>query len=297
MIVVAIENTDRLRDLFPTANQNPYGPIGVGGGGAKFLAFITQELMPLVERKYRTHDYRIIEGASAAGVFSLYALRSRPDLFDAALTYSSAVWWADGAESVATVEHLKEIETFDKYLYTAIGNEPAPMRPYYDSMIEGIQQHQPDGLRWVNDAFSNVPHNLVTNAGSFRAHHNLFFSALMALKHYDGNVSSIEKYYEALSRQYGTSMKAPEGVIRQLGYHFVGQQNFDEATKLFKYGILHYPNIPDAYNGLAYGYEQSEQYQKALEQVNKALALASEDHNGYQVYVDRRARLMKRLGE
>lgn len=47
VIVVAIENTDRLRDFYPTVNQDPNGPVGYGGGGAKFLSFITEELMPL----------------------------------------------------------------------------------------------------------------------------------------------------------------------------------------------------------------------------------------------------------
>ena len=71
-------------------------------------------------------------------------------------------------------------------------------------------------------------------------------------------------------------MSASESVIRQLGYFYVSQQNFAEANKLFKYGTERYPNVPDAYNGLAYGYEQSGQYNEALEQVNKALAIATD---------------------
>ena len=41
VIIVAIENTDRFRDLFPMANEDPYGPVGYGGGVANFLSFIT----------------------------------------------------------------------------------------------------------------------------------------------------------------------------------------------------------------------------------------------------------------
>jgi tetratricopeptide (TPR) repeat protein len=297
VIVVAIENTDRLRDLYPNVNRDPNGPVGYGGGGAKFLQFITSELMPMVESKYRVHDFRIIAGASAAGAFSLYAMQQAPELFNAALTYSAAVWWANGATAETTVEFLKNNKKLDHYLYTAIGNEGAPMRSYYDAMISDIRKNKPKGLRWHNDVFSDVPHNLVTNAASFKAYYSLFYSEYMRPKDYDGDLSSIEKYYEAVSQQRGEKIKAAEWVIRDLGYHFVTQQNFDEAFKLFKYGIERYPNTPDAYNGLAYGYEQSGQFENALEQVNKALALASSDYDGYDVYVSRRERLLKKLDE
>lgn len=297
VIVVAIENTDRLRDLYPNVNRDPNGPVGYGGGGAKFLQFITSELMPMVESKYRVHDFRIIAGASAAGAFSLYAMQQAPELFNAALTYSAAVWWANGATAETTVEFLKNNKKLDHYLYTAIGNEGAPMRSYYDAMISDIRKNKPKGLRWHNDVFSDVPHNLVTNAASFKAYYSLFYSEYMRPKDYDGDLSSIEKYYEAVSQQRGEKIEAAEWVIRDLGYHFVTQQNFDEAFKLFKYGIERYPNTPDAYNGLAYGYEQSGQFENALEQVNKALALASSDYDGYDVYVSRRERLLKKLDE
>ncbi|TDF35184.1 esterase [Alteromonadaceae bacterium M269] len=295
VIIVAIENTDRLRDLYPTVNRDPNGPVGAGGGGAKFLQFITTELMPAVESKYRAHDFRIIAGASAAGAFSLYALQKKPELFDAALAYSAAVWWNYGATGKSTVEFLKNAEVLDHYIYTAIGNEPAPMRPYYDEMMNGISENQAKGLRWVNNSFNNVPHNLVSTAASFNAYHNLFYSEFMQPKDYDGRLASIEEYYARVSHQRGEKIEAPEWVIRGLGYHYVTEQNSEEAIKLFKYDIERYPNMPDAYNGLAYGYEASGEYTKALEQVNRAIQLASEDYEGYQVYVNRRERLLDKL--
>lgn len=296
-IIVAIENTDRMRDLFPTVNHDPNGPVGYGGGSAKFLSFITTELIPLVESKYRVHDFRVIAGGSAAGVFSLYALQKQPEVFDAVLAYSPAVWWANGATGKTTVEFLKNTKALNHYIYTAIGNEAAPMRPYYEEMIAGIQENQPKGLRWINDSFSNVPHNLVGTAGTFRAYHNLFYSEFMQPQDYDGSLTSIADYYEKVSHQRGEKIEAAEWVIRGLGYHYVTEGNFDEAIKLFNYDIEQYPKISNAYDGLAYGYERSGQLQKALVQVNKALELASEEHDAYQVYVNRRERLLKQLSK
>ena len=49
VIIVAIENTDRLRDMYPTVNEDPNGPVGLGGGADKFLSFIENELIPMLK--------------------------------------------------------------------------------------------------------------------------------------------------------------------------------------------------------------------------------------------------------
>lgn len=297
VIIVAIENTDRFRDLFPMANEDPYGPVGYGGGGANFLSFITTELIPMVENKYRVHDFRVIAGGSAGGVFGLYALTQNPELFKAVIAYSPAVWWNYGAPAKNTVAFFKSSSQLDHYIYTSIGNEPAPMRPYYDDMILGMQANHPAGLRWVNDAYAGVRHNLVTAASIFSAYHNLFLSAYLRPEQFDGDIQSIAKYYNRVSKQRGEKLEAPEWVIRELGYHYVRSQNYDKAIELFKHDIAKYPEMPDPYNGIAYGYEQMGEYKKALESVNKALELSTPQHDGYQVFTDRQKRLQSLLKE
>ena len=297
VIIVAIENTDRFRDLFPTANEDPYGPVGYGGGGANFLSFITTELIPMVENKYRVHDFRVIAGGSAGGVFGLYALTQNPELFKAVTAYSPAVWWNYGAPAKRTVAFFKSSNQLDHYIYTSIGNEPAPMRPYYDDMILGMRANQPAGLRWVNDAYAGVRHNLVTAASIFSGYHNLFLSAYLRPEQFDGDIQSIAKYYDRVSKQRGEKLEAPEWVIRELGYHYVRSENYDKAIELFKHDIAKSPEMPDPYNGIAYGYEQMGEYEKALESVNKALELSTPQHDGYQVYTDRQKRLHDLLDE
>lgn len=50
---------------------------------------------------------------------------------------------------------------------------------------------------------AEVPHNLVTSAGSFNAYFNLFYSAAMPIRFYKGNLNSIENYYTKVSEQRG----------------------------------------------------------------------------------------------
>lgn len=297
VIIVAIENTDRLRDLYPTINQEPQGPVGVGGGAAKFLSFIKTELMPRVEQKYRTHNFKMIAGASAGGAFVLYALQTDPTLFQAHMAYSPAVWWDYGATAKTTKDFFIKTKALNNYLYINIGEEGGFMRERYDEMFQAMSSSAPKGFTLVSDVFPDVPHGLTSVAGIFNAYHRLFLPQQMPLSAYHGDTASITAYYDRLSQQYGVKTSAPEAVIRELGYQMVNRGNLTEAIKLFQFGIRQYPETPDAYNGLAYGYEQNKQYKESLEQVNKALELSKAGYEGYEVYVARKARLLKLLGQ
>lgn len=297
VIIVAIENTDRMRDLYPTINQEPQGPVGIGGGAAKFLSFIKSELIPFVDNKYRTHDFRVIAGASAGGVFVLYALQTEPGLFQAHVAYSPAVWWDYGAQAKSTKEFVSKTKQLDNYLYLNIGEESGFMRERYDDMRNFILSNKPAGLKFINDEFTHVPHALTSVAGIFNAYQNLFLPVQMPLRAYKGTTDSIADYYQLLSKQYGEKILPPEATVRELGYHFVNIGKLDEAIELFKYGITLYPATPDAYNGLAFGYEQKKMYRESLVQVNKALALSKVGYDGHDVYLARKERLLKLLAQ
>lgn len=59
----------RFRDLDPAT------------GGPKFLSFIEKEVMPFVDKQYRTNDERAIYGYSMGGMFTTHILFHRADLF------------------------------------------------------------------------------------------------------------------------------------------------------------------------------------------------------------------------
>jgi len=90
IIIVAIENVNRDRDMMPVKSNYYSGTVG----GEKFLSFIETELIPAIEKKYRTNHKRILCGQSLSGLFTLYALLAKPKLFDAYLG-CSAGWFAD----------------------------------------------------------------------------------------------------------------------------------------------------------------------------------------------------------
>ncbi|MCA1949050.1 MAG: hypothetical protein LDL24_00630 [Treponema sp.] len=91
-----------------------------GGEGAQYLAFLADTLMPLINQKYRTLPGPAstgIAGSSMGGLFSLYALYERPDLFGLCGAFSTAAWFA----KEALMQHIAQNYRADRAVYLDIG--------------------------------------------------------------------------------------------------------------------------------------------------------------------------------
>ena len=297
VIIVAIENTNRLRDLYPTVNKEPQGPVGEGGGAAKFLAFIEQELMPLINKSYRTHNFNVIAGGSAAGVFALYTMQANPELFQAHIAYSPAVWWNYGAPVKATKSFINKSKDLNNYVYINIGEEAGLMRERYNELQQALQSNSLPNLRFFSDAFENVSHNLTSAAGAFNAYHHLFLPKQMPISDLTDDVASIDAYYQNLSQQWGEQIAPPDRAVRSLGYNLTGSKQFDRAIEVFKYNIKNHPKSVDAFSALSYGYEMQGDTRQALEQMESALEIADDSYPYINYLKETKARLQAGLSK
>lgn len=93
MIIVAIENTNRNRDMMPVVAKDYAGPPRA----ESFLGFLEKELVPDIEKAYRTTQPRILLGKSLSGLFVIYVLLARPAAFNAYVG-CSAGWFAENNE-------------------------------------------------------------------------------------------------------------------------------------------------------------------------------------------------------
>ncbi|MBB1504856.1 prolyl oligopeptidase family serine peptidase [Pseudoalteromonas sp. SG41-1] len=297
VIIVAIESTNRLRDFYPTVNKEPQGPVGEGGGAAKFLAFFEQELIPFINKNYRTHDFRVIAGASAGGVFALYALQANPELFQAHIAYSPAVWWNYGASAKSTKSFIANTKELNNYVYTNIGEEAGIMRERYDELQQSLQSHKVQGLRFFSDAFAGISHNLTSAAGAFNAYYNLFLPKQMPISALSNDVASIDAYYQNLSQQWGEQIAPPDRAVRSLGYNLTGSKQFTRAIEVFKYNIKNHPKSVDALSALSYGYEMQGDTRQALEHMESALAIADDSYPYINYLKETKARLQAKLSK
>lgn len=122
LILVAISNTDRDRDLFPTQTTLPTGEI-IGGGADKFLKFIETELVPYFDENYRTLSNRILYGTSNSGLTAIYSLLNRSPIFDAFVASSPTLSWDGNFIFHKAGEAFKSWQPTQKFLYMICGKE------------------------------------------------------------------------------------------------------------------------------------------------------------------------------
>lgn len=119
MIVVAIQNVDRRRDFTPdkviTVRKNN------SGGGERFLAFLEEELIPVLDKEYRTEPYRILFGHSLGGLLAAHTYMKDKTLFNAFIAADPSF----GTWDVETMDKKLEAVTensFKRFLYLATAN-------------------------------------------------------------------------------------------------------------------------------------------------------------------------------
>ncbi|MFG0630625.1 MULTISPECIES: alpha/beta hydrolase [Pseudomonas] len=84
----------RAFDLSPP--QPPERNVPPQGGQDLFLDFIEQRLMPKVNARFKVdQDQRSLVGHSFGGMFGVYTLFTRPQLFQHVVAVSPSLWWRD----------------------------------------------------------------------------------------------------------------------------------------------------------------------------------------------------------
>ena len=173
-IVVGIESADRLKDFAPSVNMDPRGPIGAGGGADKFLDYLEIELIPRIARQYRTTDHKTIAGHSIAGLLVVHSFHSRPQLFQAHLAFSPAIWWGERETANEVKKYMRSGISKGNFLYLNIGNESGEMRAVYDAFVDSIVRNRSLDLMLNLDEFNTAAHGFTLSAGLYNALRGLY---------------------------------------------------------------------------------------------------------------------------
>lgn len=144
----------RSRDFRPTAvNERPGS-----GGAAAFLDFFENELMPLIDRTYRTDiTDRGLLGHSAGGVFAIYALEERPSLFQRIVAASPAL---KPSPELLSAEKLKNIKSPVR-LDLSAGDEENTIAPGTRKFYELLNEIKSPDLEYRLTVYKGENHNSV----------------------------------------------------------------------------------------------------------------------------------------
>lgn len=149
VFVVGIENTQRRRDMTgPTQVAEDRKIAPQVGGSAPFRAFIRDELIPQVERRFRVDGRRGVIGESLAGLFVVETFLLEPDLFDTYVAISPSLWWNDRALVHAAAARLDAMPGKRKAALLLYSANEDNIAPETRQLADVLKAHAPKGLRW-----------------------------------------------------------------------------------------------------------------------------------------------------
>lgn len=292
MIVVAILNVDRTRDF------SPYPEPGVenSGGAAKFMSFIKDELIPFIDKTYRTEPYKLIIGHSLGGTFATYALVNFPEVFDGYIAISPFLHFQNSIFIDEIEENLNPYFKGKKQFYLTVGNEPQYFDPLdrFSKIMQTKMQTDFDFsyVKLLDENHLTVPHQGIYNGllfifSDWKLDPDLFV---------EKGIGYLDKHFKKLSKKYGYTIQPSEFLINNFGYYFVHRGKFETSLELFRENVRRFPKSANVYDSLGevceilYMFEDAEEnYQKAVDIANK------ENHPNLSVYEKNLQRIENKL--
>lgn len=266
VIVVGIQNIARQRDLTPTAVEQRRG----SGGGRKFLEFIETEVIPHVEKNYRTEPYRIFAGHSLAGLFVIYSMLERPEIFNAFIAASPVIHWDENYLIKRAEKYFSQSGRPTQRLYVGLGNEPEYV-PGFNSFQALLKREKPKGLEYRFEQFKDENHGSVVLPAYYAGLRMIFEGwDLQAVD----NIADVMAHFRKLSERFGYRVLPSEVLINNVGYALLRAGRNLEAIDAFKRNTELYPSSANVYDSLAEAYERSGQKRHAVDNYEKAFKLA-----------------------
>ena len=130
-----------------------------------FLGFLETELIPDIEKTYRTAQPRILQGKSLSGLFTIYALLARPTVFNAYVG-CSAGWFTEnndyflglGRRAFRTVESFATRRVF---MANSLQDQNDPDQAIHRQMVgfsELIKRDLGEAISYRYETYEDYPH-------------------------------------------------------------------------------------------------------------------------------------------
>jgi predicted alpha/beta superfamily hydrolase len=238
MIVVGINNTDRTRDMTPSIPTTGFGGtpwVGPAGGADKFLSFIADELLPTIDRNYRTRPYRVLIGHSLGGLFAVYALMNRPEVFNGYLIMSPSLWWDDQALVKAAQPYFAAHKDLRADLYMTMASEGEAMLGGAWKLSAVLEESKLADLRWQFKRYPEEDHGTSAYISTYEGLQAIFrgyrIPDPIAL-YEEGGLPAFERHYAAVSKRLGYIVDVPIQVYGGVVWDLSNRGRIAEAQEV-----------------------------------------------------------------
>lgn len=163
--------TGRWKDFTPSkdakTDENPYFRKSLGlpegslssGGGPVFLNVMRKEIIPFIEKEYKTNSDRGISGHSFGGLFASYCLLSAPNLFNRYGINSPSFWWNNN--EMLTIEKIfsEHNQSLPVQIFMSCGSlEGELMAPIMTAFADSLRSRNYKGLNLTTHIFEDETH-------------------------------------------------------------------------------------------------------------------------------------------
>ena len=249
MIVVGVISTDRNKDFLPINKfkENSEELIGQQGSADKFLSFISSELVPFVDAKYKTLPKSVAIGHSNGGTFITHCFLEKPDLFDAYIAIDP---------SFVKMQFDKRFQHFnpnqiksDKFYYMCIsdykGDEWVKGRNSVISYLKSEQYQKVIKFESQDFSATDTHWSVVQNGilNGIKEYFNFQFF----------NSDNLLKYYTNLNREKPTDLN-PQNT-NQLAYNFFYDGKPNDALKILLWANKIFPDDLNLFDSIGEMYQ------------------------------------------
>ncbi|MBA4250405.1 MAG: esterase [Chlorobiaceae bacterium] len=285
MIVVAIKNTNRVRDFVPSNDLDKPNP---------FIDFLSSELIPHIDRNYKTAPYKILVGHSLGGLTAIDILTNFPELFNAYIAIDPSMWYKNEQYLTNTIAKLPKQNMNSKRLFVSTANSmPKGMQLSQLKNDKSIEtQHirsifkldeflkaKSNGLFYQQKYYETENHNTVPLISIYDGLRFIFDYYLLDAteKDFIGSTdliaSKLKTHYANVSAKMGYKNAAPEAFINYFAYDALAKQHYNKAKALFKLNIEWYPASSNVYDSYADYYLAQKDTASAVTNYKKALQI------------------------
>lgn len=287
LIVIGVANTIRSRDLTPESGNVKETEFWPAVGGAdRFLKFFRKELIPFVDKTYRTEPYRIIRGQSFGGLFAIHDYMGPAPTFNAYLASSPAVGWNHEILIKQAPDFFEVNVPLPLYVAAAGRDFPENLRSI-ERLAEVLKNKQPQSELWKFEFFENETHYSLVHRSTYSAlkfvYEDWRVSDSVASR---AQFEDYEAHYALLSEKHGYTIKIPMHSVIRHGNKLLREKRFIEGIRVLERNIELYPKQPESYWHVGDAYVLSGEPRKArpfFEQaLKKALEIGSSDVDHYR---------------
>jgi len=287
MIVVAIPNTDRTRDLTPTtvtrdAQGNPQPFLRTSGGNPNFFSFLTRELIPHIESRYRTAPYRVLVGHSFGGITAINALYTIPTAFNAYVAIDPSLWYDNQVLLKQARERLSRPGLEGRALFVGQANTINPddstANVHFGSIVQFnsvASTYNRSGLRYAYQYYPSDDHGSVPLIAEYDALRFIFAGYKVDIGRAMRRPQYLVEHFEGVSKMLGYSVAPPEPMVDLLGRQQMGRDTA-AALALYELNVRNYPSSARAHESLGEALAARGDTARAVSVLERALALRPE---------------------